>query len=85
MADLDSGHQQPWDLVAVAPALASFLMLCCCVSLFLIVVVVIVQYVACTVSHRSVHQIEEAGDGPTWREGFRSAWSSRVRRCSCWT
>ncbi|MEZ4769261.1 MAG: hypothetical protein R2844_12645 [Caldilineales bacterium] len=65
---------------AFAPMLASFLVLCCCALLFFIVVAVIVQYVARTALYRGVDQIEEAGVGPTWREGFRLGWSNRAFR-----
>ena len=75
-----SGASATMESAAFAPVLASFLMLCCCALLFLIVVAVIVQYVARTALYRSVDQIEEAGDGPTWREGFRLGWSSRALR-----
>ena len=65
---------------AFAPILATFLVLCCCALLFFIVVAVIVQYVARTALYRGVDQIEEAGVGPTWREGFRLGWSNRAFR-----
>lgn len=62
------------------PVLASLVLLCCCAFLFLVVAAVIVQYVARTALYRSVDQIEDAGVGPTWREGFRLGWSNRALR-----
>lgn len=78
-----SAWSAPWPMLETEeflPLLASFVLLCCCALFFLIIIAVIVQYVARTALYRSVDQIEDAGVGPTWREGFRLGWSSRALR-----
>jgi hypothetical protein len=52
----------------------------CCLLLIVVVITVILQYVSRTALYRLVDGIEETGEKPTWRQGFRLGWSNRAFR-----
>jgi hypothetical protein len=53
---------------------------CCCLLLLLAIAGVIISYVAKTALYRMVDTIEETGECPSWRQGFRLGWSNRALR-----
>lgn len=61
-------------------SLVGIAILCCCLLLILVVAGIVVSYVARTALYRMVDTIEETGDSPSWREGFRLGWSHRALR-----
>jgi len=68
------------DFTRVAGIVGPLLLLCCCLLVILIIVATVVRYVAKAALYRTVDQIEETGDAPTWREAFRLGWSNRTFR-----
>jgi len=61
-------------------AIAGIAIACCCLLLLFVVAGIIVSYVARTALYRMVNEIEEMGESPSWREGFRLGWSKRALR-----
>ena len=61
-------------------AWAAIAVFICCLLLIIVVVTILLQYVSRTALYRLVDEIEETGEKPSWRQGFRLGWSNRAFR-----
>jgi hypothetical protein len=68
---IESVSPGAWAAIAVA---------ICSLLLVIVVVTILLQYVSRTALYRLVDGIEETGEKPTWRRGFRLGWSNRAFR-----